>query len=128
MAKHKQVLSPEVATRLADLAREMRQIVYQGERGEEGIPVWGTKFSQIEADCLAVGEEVSRLMMEQAVTGQGERVPRDALQCEAETASLTGSADAVIETPAGEVHWHQPKARLAKARRDFFPSGSESGD
>ena len=37
MAKQKQVLSPEVAARLADLAREMRQIVYQGERGAENL-------------------------------------------------------------------------------------------
>jgi hypothetical protein len=128
MAKQKQVLSPEVAARLADLAREMRQIVYQGERGEEGIPVWGTKFSQIETDCLAIGNEVARLMMEQAVTGQGEHVPRAALQCDTEQASLTGAVDAVLETPAGEVQWSQPKARLAQTRRDFFPSGSESGD
>lgn len=128
MAKNKQVLSPEVAARLADLAREMRQIVYQGDLGEDGIPIWGTRFSAIESDCLAVGAEMGRLMIEQAVAGQGERVPIDALQCEAETASLTGSAGAVIETPAGEVQWQQPQARLTKARRDFFPSGSESGD
>jgi hypothetical protein len=128
MAKSKQVLSPEVATRLADLAREMRQILYQGDSGEEGIPVWGTKFSKIETDCLAVSDEIGRLMIEQAVTEQGQRVPGSALQCEAESASLTGSSSTVLETPAGEVHWQQPKARLAQARRDFFPSGSESGD
>lgn len=128
MAKQKQVLSPEVAARLADLAHEMRQILYQGDQGEDGIPVWGTKFSKIEAECLAVSDEIGRLMIEQAVAGQGQRVPRDSLTLAEETASLTGSIPAVIETPVGEVHWQQPKARLAQARRDFFPSGSESGD
>lgn len=127
MAKQKVALSPEVAARLADLAHEMRQLLYQGDLGEEGIPVWGTKFSAIETDCLAVGAEVGRLMIEQAVAGQGERVPKDALQCAEETAVLTGSADALIETPAGDVCWQQPQARLAQARRDFFPSGSELG-
>ena len=127
MAKQKQVLSSEVAARLADLAHEMRQLLYRGELGEEGIPVWGTRFSAIETDCLAVGAEIGRLMIEQAVAGQGQRVPRDALECAEETATLTGSAAAVIETPAGEVHWPQPKARLAQARRDFFPSGSKFG-
>ena len=127
MAKQKQVLAPEVAARLADLAHEMRQLLYQGDLGEEGIPVWGTRFSAIETDCLAVGAEMGRLMIEQAVAGQGERVPKGALQCAEETALLTGSAAAAIETPAGEVHWQQPKARLVQARRDFFPSGSEFG-
>lgn len=127
MAKPKQELSPEVATRLADLAREMRQILYQGASGQDGVPVWGTKFSQIETDCLAVSNEIGRLMMEQAVAEQGQRIPRDALQCEAETAILTGASSTVLETPAGEVHWPQPQARLTQARRDFFPSGAESG-
>ena len=124
MAKQKAALSPEVAARLADLAHEMRQLLYQGA---EGIPVWGTKFSAIETDCLAVGAEMGRLMIEQAVAGQGQRVPRDALKCAEETAALTGSSPAVIETPAGAVQWPQPKARLAQARRDFFPSGAEFG-
>jgi len=127
MARQKQELSPEVAARLADLAHEMRRLLYQGDPGAEGIPVWGTKFSAIETDCLAVGAEMGRLMIEQAVAGQGQRVPRDALQCAGETASLTGSSPAVIETPAGAVQWPQPKARLAQARRDFFPSGAEFG-
>lgn len=124
MAKAKQVLPPEVAARLADLAHEMRQLLYPGA---EGIPAWGTKFSEIETDCLAIGTEMGRLMIEQSVAGQGQRVPRDALECAEETAALTGSSAAVIETPAGEVHWQQPQARLAQARRDFFPSGSEFG-
>lgn len=127
MAKRKQALSPEVATRLADLAREMRQILYQGDSGQDGVPVWGTKFSQIEADCLAVSNEIGRLMMEQAVAEQGQQIPREALECEAETAALTGASSTVLETPAGEVQWQQPKARLTQARRDFFPSGAELG-
>ena len=128
MAKQQQALSPEVAARLADLAHEMRQILYQGDQGEGGIPVWGTRFSAIESDCIALSDEIGRLMIEQAVAGQGRRVPRDSLKRDAETACLTGSAAAVIETPVGAVNWQQPQAHLVQARRDFFPSGPESGN
>ena len=44
MARGKNKVSPEVAQRLVDLAREMRQLVYGGA----GVPKWGTRFSQIE--------------------------------------------------------------------------------
>lgn len=128
MAKQKRELSPEVSARLADLAREMRAILYPGAGEAEGIPVWGTRFSKIETDCLTISEEIGRLMIEQAVAGQGQQVPPDSLTHDGESAALTGSAPAVIETPVGEVEWPQPQARLVQTRRDFFPSGGEFGD
>lgn len=124
MARERKRLSPEVAARLADLAQQMRELVY----GEEGIPIWGTRFSKIESDCLAVGDEMARLMIEQSVEGQARRVPAGSLECPDETAAIVGSVSAVVETPAGDVHWTQPKARLNQARRDFFPAGEGPGD
>ena len=124
MARGKNRVSPEVARELAVLAKQMRNLIYEAD----GIPVWGTKFSEIESDCLSVGNELGRLMIEQSIVGQAEQVPKTSLDCPEGTAALTGSERATVETPAGEVHWTQPKARLSKSRRDFFPSGEGIGD
>ncbi len=124
MARNNPKVSPEVAVELVDLARQMRQLLYGGD----GVPEWGTKFSRIEADALEVGRELSRLIMEQSVGEQAERLPSPAL-AEAgsgELAAVIGTQSAVIETTAGEVQWKQPKTRLSQARRDFFPSGQSA--
>lgn len=124
MGRKENQVSPEVARRLLDMARELRGEVYGGD----GVPKWGTKFSRIEEDCVAVGYELARLMIEQSVAGQVQQVPDEALSCSGETAVVLGSGKpTTIETPVGEVDWKQPKARLEKSRRDFFPSGSRAG-
>lgn len=124
MARGKNRVSPEVASELVVLAQQMRKLVY----ASDGVPVWGTKFSEIESDCLSVGNELGRLMIEQSIIGQAEHVPKASVDCPDGTAALIGSEPATVETPAGEVHWDQPKARLSKSRRDFFPSGQGIGD
>ena len=123
MARVQNNVSPEVAQRLVDLAREMRQLVY----GESGIPKWGTKFTQIESDGMAVGHELARLMMEQSVTDQAGQVPAESLDTGGEVAGLAGTEDLLLETPAGEVEWQHPRGYLKKSRRAFFPSGSSLG-
>lgn len=124
MGRCKNQVSPEVAGRLLDMARELRCEVY----GSDGIPKWGTRFSRIEEDCVAVGYELARLMIEQSLEGQVQQVPDEALSCSGEVAVVFGSGKpTTIETPVGEVDWKQPKARLAKSRRDFFPSGPRAG-
>ena len=90
----------------------MRQLVYGGD----GVPEWGTKFSQIESEAMSIGHELSRLMMEQAAAGQTEHLPDHSLKTPDEVAAVVGTAQAVLETPAGEVVWQQPKARLSNAR------------
>jgi hypothetical protein len=118
-------VSPEVAGRLAELAKEMRQLVFGGN----GVPVWGTKFTEIEAEGMNVGLELGRLFMEQSVAEQAGTVPEAALTCDGEAATPTDQTlTATLETPAGEVQWEQPKTRLKQARRDFFPSGESFGD
>lgn len=123
MARNNPKVSPEVAVELVDLARQMRRLIYGGD----GVPEWGTKFSQIESEALEVGRELSRLMMEQSVGEQAEQLPLQALHEGEESAGVIGTEPTVIETTAGEVQWKQPKTRLSKARRDFFPSGQSVG-
>lgn len=117
--------SPEVAQRLAVMAREMRQLVWGGE----GVPEWGTLFAEIEAQGMSIGGELARLMMEQAVEEQAQEKPPEAsLSSQGESAALIRSDPVSLQTPAGMVHWDQPQARLAKQRRDFFPSDQSAGD
>ena len=123
MAQGRRQVSPEVARQLVDLARQMRQLV----SGGDGVPEWGTRFSQIESEAMSVAHEFGRLMREQAVEGQAEQLPDQSLKTAAETAAVIGTAAAVLETPAGEIVWQPPKARLSQARRDFFPSGASVG-
>lgn len=123
MAQNNPKVSSEVAAELADIARRMRQLVFGGD----GVPEWGTKFSKIEDESLKVGRELARLMMQQAVGDQAGRVPQHALQADEEQAVPIGSVPSVVQSTAGEVQWPQPKTRLSKARRDFFPSGSGAG-
>lgn len=118
-------VSPQVAARLAELAREMRELTYGGD----GVPEWGTKFTEIESQGMHVGLELARLFMEQSVEQQAEQVPDSALECEGEAAEPTKkTTTARLETAAGEVQWDQTPTRLANSRRAFFPSGEGAGD
>jgi hypothetical protein len=118
-------VSPEAAARLAEMAREMRELVY----GETACPQWGTKFTQIESEGMNLGLELARLFMEQSVGQQAEHTPDEALQCDGELAERgTETKPAALETPAGEVSWEQPQTRLCESRRAFFPSGEELGN
>jgi len=120
MTRTQNNVSPKVAERLAEMAREMRDVVY----GEAGFPEWGTKFTEIESQGMN-----ARLFMEQAVDQQAQSAaPPECLESGGETAQGLGvEQEAQVETPAGEIQWDQPKARLKKARRDFFPSGQSPG-
>ena len=111
--------SPEVAQRLGVVARELRQMVWGGD----GVPEWGTLFSEIEHNGMSIGGELARLMMEQAVDEQAQGKPSEqSLAREGEIATVTKTDQAALETPAGAVRWDQPKARLKAQRREFFPS------
>jgi hypothetical protein len=124
MAKVSKLFSPQVAKQLQDMARNMCRELY----GDEGAPQWGTKFSEIEADGITIGNELARLMIQMSVEVQAQAVPSPFLQQPDETAVVIGSGlETNIQTPVGEVHWKQPKTRLSNARRDFFPSGDGIG-
>lgn len=127
MARKAHNLSPEVAAELAQMARQMRIAVY----GPDGYPVWGTKFTEIEDQGMDIGLELARVFMEQSVANQAQSgMPEEALaEQDGEVPQrCRGDHKSTLETPAGEVEWDQPKTRLKKARRDFFPSGQSVGD
>lgn len=121
-------ISPQTATRLAELAQELRQLVYE----KEGVPEWGTLFTEIEDEGMQLGMEIARLFMEQSVQQQANQVPPQALDDLGEHHETvpqgTRTKTAILETPAGEVQWEQPKTHLPQAKRDFFPSGQSAGD
>jgi hypothetical protein len=119
-------MAPEMAGQLAQVVRDLRAAVY----GPDGFPVWGTKFSEIEQQGMQIGLEVARLFMEQSVANQAQAgMPQEALRDQdGETPQVIDKKyESTLETPAGDVRWGQPQARLTKVRRDFFPSGPSAG-
>ena len=108
------------------MARELRVAVY----GDEGFPEWGTQFDSIEEQGMDIGREVARLFMEQTVSSQAQaELPQQALPSHGEDTPKLTNKDfkSTLETPAGEINGEQPQTRLAKARRDFFPSSQSTG-
>ena len=126
MARPKNTLPPEIASKLADVARELREHIY----GEPACPKWGTRFTEIEDQGMQVGLELARVFMQQSVQHQADGdIPPQAVVCDGEQAVIDKNRqhETTLDTPAGEVEWKQPKTRLKKSRRDFFPSGPGAG-
>ena len=117
-------LTAETRQRLIEMAREMRGLVY----GEQRCPDWGTSFAEIESDAREVGQELIRLLMEQANADQSRILPDTALTTgSGEKALLIGTEERTIETESGPVSWQEPKAHLPKSRKAFFPSEQSPG-
>ncbi len=124
MALKRHELSPRVKERLAAMAAEMRGILY----GEVGHPEWGTSFAEIEADGMAIGLELARATVEQAVEFQAKEVPPEAWTVPGQEVQPAGRQRRVVQTESGEVAWDEPRGYLKKARRSFSPSGQGVGD
>lgn len=121
--EQKKDLSERVKARVAEFAVELREMMY----GTPGCPEWGTLFSVIEGEGLAIGQELSRQYMQQSVGEQARQTPEGCLQCGDETALDTGQGERVLETQAGPIAWQEPQGYLKESRRAFFPSGEGSG-
>ena len=76
-------IEPEVQEWLRAAAAQVREKLY----GPEGCPEWGTKFREIEATGMSIGLELARLVMEQSVSVQSERVPESAREVATAAAS-----------------------------------------
>ena len=124
MAHTGQGIDPIVQKRLAEVAEELRGMMY----GEAGCPEWGTKFAEIETEDMAIGRELSRLLMQQSVQSQAAQMPEEALQVADETVQKAGTGKRPLETEAGLVEWNEPLGYLKKARRSFSPSVEGTGD
>ena len=62
MARTSNTVPPEIASKLADVARRLRGHIY----GEQACPEWGTRFTQLEDQGMQVGLELARLFMQQS--------------------------------------------------------------
>lgn len=123
MAYQRQGISAETQARLRDVAAELRELIY----GEAGCPEWGTKFREIEQTGMSVGLELARLVMEQTVAVQAERLPASALEVAGDEVRLAGSESRPLETEAGVVAWAEPRTELKRGRKAFFPPPASVG-
>jgi hypothetical protein len=117
MAYSKKKLDPQVQEWLRKVAAEGRALLY----GEAAFPAWGTKFAEIERDGMSVGLELARLVMEQAVAEQAQHMPAPAGEVPMDQAAPAGKEATTLETEAGVVEWNQPRSRLKRGRKAFFP-------
>jgi hypothetical protein len=103
--------------RLREMAAQVRLALY----GPGGCPEWGTKFREIEQQGMLVGLELARLVIEQSVQTQAERVPDSALVVEGDEVQAAGRETTPLETEAGPIVWDQPRTRMKSGRKVFFP-------
>ena len=125
MATQRKAVAPPVQERLREVAAELRQVL----SGEAGYPAWGTRFSEIEADGMAVGLELARLLMQQSTQEQAAHMPDDALAVAGDVVAPAGTQQGQpLQTPAGLLTWDEPCGYLKRARKPFFPSAARVGD
>ena len=110
-------------SRLVEMAAQIREALY----GPDGCPEWGTKFREIEQQGMSVGLELARLVMEQSVAIQSERVPDSALVVEGDEVQSAGRETTPLETEAGPIAWDQPRTRMKSGRKAFFPPPEGAG-
>jgi hypothetical protein len=123
MAFSKKKLDPKVQDWLRKVAAEGRVLLY----GEAAFPEWGTRFAEIERDGMAVGLELARLVMEQSVAEQARHVPSVLEELLDDESAPAGTEATTLETEAGGVEWKQPRSRLKRGRKAFFPPTSGAG-
>lgn len=124
MAQSHTRIDSAVQNRLSEMAEELRGLLY----GEAACPEWGTKFADIEAQDMAIGRELSRLLMEQSLQSQAAQIPDAALPSSDETIQPAGTDNRKVQTEAGSVEWDEPRGYDKKSRRSFSPSVEGAGD
>jgi len=117
------VIDPELQGRLREVAAEVRRVLY----GEAGCPEWGTRFREIEQDGMSAGLELARLVMEQSVSEQAQRMPVSATEVADDEVLLVRTKSSPLQTEAGTVSWEEPQAELKQGRKAFFPPTASAG-
>jgi hypothetical protein len=123
MAFQRAGIDAGMSARLREMAGQIREALY----GSGGCPEWGTKFREIEQQGMDVGLELARLVMEQSVQTQSERVPDSALVVEGDVVQSAGRELTPLETEAGPIAWDQPRTMLKQSRKAFFPPAQSAG-
>lgn len=127
MAFVRKGIDPQTQEWLRGLAGQVREKLF----GESGCPEWGTRFEQIEEQGMRVGLELARLVMEQTVDVQAQRMPDAALAHEGDEVQSAGTETTPLITEAGPIKWDQPRTMLQQGRKAFFPplpsAGAQSG-
>jgi len=116
-------MNRKLQEKVRTVAAELRKEVF----GPEGIPEWGTKFTEIEDTACELGEALSRELIQQAAAEQAQTAPPAAWICGGCGQSTREHPDEPIDpfpldTSCGEVAWQQPKRYCDTCRQAFFPS------
>jgi hypothetical protein len=120
------VLRAEITEQVEALARQCRQSLY----GPEGVPAWGTKFTEIETAGVEIGDAVARAIIRQAVAEQaaGEEAKPGSCGCCGHPLEGNEPHPHLLRTRRGDVPWVEPSGYCAQCRKAFFPSGPTTGD
>ncbi len=124
MGKDAAEIRKDFQSRLGQIAQELARELYPN-----GLPR-GTKFSELEAVAVALGDEVSRQLIEVSVREQADDWPEDEL---GECPHCGGAArkrpdePRVVATTRGTVAWKQRVKNCPRCRRAFFPSEPSVG-
>lgn len=125
-SKQSEQVVNDLKTRMEGMAKNLVREVY----GAEGMP-WGTPFSELEDVSVALGQCLSRMMIEEAAGRQAEQTSEASPEYEVcptcgQPVSEAKSRSRPLTTRAGEVQWDEPQRYCRQCRRAFFPSGEES--
>jgi hypothetical protein len=104
------------------VAAELRKKVF----GSQGVPEWGTKFSEIEDIACEIGDAISCEIMQQAVAEQARTPPASAGVCACGQATIKDPDEPAephpLQTSRGDIGWQEPKEYCPACRQAFFPS------
>jgi uncharacterized protein with PIN domain len=114
----------ELIPELQRIARQLGRTVFP-----EGLPR-GTKFSELEAIAVALGDEIARQLIESNVREQADDRPEeDSAPCPECRGPTSEAPDRTrsLTTTRGEVTWTEHARYCHRCRRAFFPSEPGAG-
>ena len=123
MGKDAVQIPDELRPVLARMAAELSEQIFP-----DGMP-WGTRFDYLETLAGALGDEISRQMIEDNVSRQATASPETARVCPSCGHSGRGAPNEPrqLDTSQGNVNWVEPGQYCPHCRRAFFPSEPSLG-